>query len=135
MSYLIYIIPATVSSLEFDKGNVKTFTMEQWKSAINQLDCAKFDHTSSTRFNPETNEKIMIESNKGDVAIKYTISKTLGFRKQTKWVKSIFYNEANISFSLGSDEKFNKQLKKCITLIADKLDAKIIGEEGEEYNW
>jgi hypothetical protein len=97
-----------------------------WADAVADIDGVKIDASDSTAVNPGTGEEISIASSEGDVSV------LMG----SEWVKCIYFCDGRATFNAVVDiESSNNPVHIAASRISGALGAKIIGDEGEVYEW
>lgn len=112
-------------------------SLKEWRDVIQSIEGIKIDNSDFEVRNPKTGEVIsMGSSDGGDVAILFESKGILGFGKKKKWEKCISFSNGVGSFNANNDiENTDNPLHKAVTAIVSKLSAKIVGDEGEIYQW
>ena len=83
--------------------------------------------------NPETNETISIPNSGGDAEVFYVTKKE--WVTQEEWVRVYSWSNGLITFKgLPSFERSDDPVRLTARRLAQALNARIIGSEGEEYN-
>lgn len=110
--------------------------LEDWINAVENTQGVKIDDSSSEITNPRTGEIISIAGSKGDVSVLFQTKGFIGFGKKSEWVKSIRFSNGKGSFNARGDIENPKNIMhKAVSKLAKSLNAKVVGDEGEEYDW
>ena len=98
--------------------------VEEWTNAVAQVDKVTLRSDDSVAIDPQTGEEIRIPANDGDAVV--TIPNgSLGLR----WSSS-----GRASFRATDDwDDATSSLRTTIFALAQQLDARVVGDEGEEY--
>ncbi len=107
---------------------------EAWIAAVKLLSNLRITGANTCIANPVTGEKIVIPSERLDVEIKV---KSKGFFKKPIWEKVFFFNNGQVSFRPNESmlEDSSHPVRQAASLLAKELNAQIIGDEGEVYDW
>ena len=113
----------------------ESIPMEDWKNAVAEIQGIKIDNSDSIAISPN-GSKIVIPGNEGDVSMVSSTGGFLGIGKKEEWEKVIsFYEGEGIFNYINELESPQSPIRQAIKKLTDRLNAKIIGDEGEEYNW
>ncbi|KNC68424.1 hypothetical protein [Pseudoalteromonas ardens] len=111
-------------------------TLEDWLEAVDKCELTKPDTAGIELRNPSNGEKVSIQGAHGDVAVKFTEKGFLGLLNKTSWHTSFFFRHSYGAFVYtDSLELPENPVRIAAVKLAKLLDAKIIGEEDEEYHW
>jgi hypothetical protein len=122
-------------SLYIERNNSE-ITLDEWIAAINQISSVRLDNDDSTAKNPKTDEKITIRGNAGDASILFESSGFIGFGKKSEWVKVFSFRRGKASFNSSHDiESPKNPTHIAAAALAKYLNAQIVGDEGETYEW
>jgi hypothetical protein len=115
------------------EDNIST---DEWVDAISAVKNVKIDSSKTVAKNPNTGAVIEIEGKSTDASIKY--SKGRFFWQKETWVHSFRFSSkfgfAKFPYSEELDLPDN-QLRIVASQLAKILNAKIIGEGDELYDW
>ncbi len=113
----------------------KIILLEEWMNAVSQIEGVRIDSTDIEGINPITGEVITVQGNPGNVAVDFKKELLFGLIKKSEWVTCIFYEAGHVGFkAVNGVESPDNPLNKAVKKIAEKLNAKIIGDEGELFN-
>jgi len=100
--------------------------LEAWKKAVDTIEGARYVEAESLVTNPFSGEKILVKGNEGDIEISTSSSFSVGisFRRG----RATFSNREEFDDPLNS-------IRLALAKLAAILDAKVIGDEGEIYEW
>lgn len=111
-------------------------SLDEWLSAIRNIDGARINSGDVKAVNPSTGEEIVISSNPCDVEVLFTSGGVLGFGKKSSWEPCIWFSNGRASFNASDDiESPHNSVHKVASKAAKLLSAKIVGDEGELYTW
>ncbi len=100
--------------------------IEEWVDAIGLIDNIKIDSSDIVITNPMTKETMSFPGSEGNVAIKI----------DGEWEKCISFNRGRGSINARSGiESPTNPVRIAMAMIAKTLGAKIVGDEGEVYEW
>jgi len=123
-------------SLHIEREN-KPISIEEWKKAVSEISLARIQESNNIAVNPSTGEKIELPVNEGDVEILFKVKglKKL-FGKKPSWEPSISFFDGKAIFNASEDiENITNPTHQVAADLANKLNAVIRGDEGEEYKW
>ncbi len=110
--------------------------LDEWKGAVAATDGARVNSEDAVATNPTTGKTIRIGGNEGDVEICHKSGGFLGIGAKESWVKVIRFRDGRASFKATADiELPNNPIRKVVASLAEALSARIVGDEGEEYEW
>ena len=111
-------------------------TLEEWISAVGRIENARLATGNSKITNPKTGEVISIESSPGDVDVLFSTKGFLRFCAKSEWSTCIRFSRGKGTFNAPPDiEESNNPVRVTASKLAHLLGAKIIGDEGEVYEW
>jgi hypothetical protein len=100
---------------------------EEWIDAINITDGVRLNEDDFVAVNPSTNEEIRISSGRGSAEIY--------INSANNWQRVYRYHEHRISFNATEEwAQAESDIRNYTFKLAAKLEAKICGDEGEEYS-
>lgn len=121
--------------LHIEKLNDK-IQFSEWIEAVLKIEGATLDGNPHIAKNPKTGEIITIGGNPNNVAVLFTELKLFGLKKKQEWVTCIYFRDGRASFKATQDiESANNPVRKVAASLAKELGAKIVGDEGEVYEW
>ncbi|TXI93390.1 MAG: hypothetical protein E6Q34_05575 [Burkholderiaceae bacterium] len=108
--------------IESTKGPIP---LEAWKKAVDTIEGARYVEAERLVTNPFSGERILVKGNEGDIEIS-TSSFSVG----------ISFRRGRVTFSNRKefDDPLNS-IRLALAKLAAILDAKVIGDEGEIYEW
>lgn len=110
--------------------------LEEWIEAVNSTEGCRINNEGVSAINPNTGEEIHISGNEGDVEVLFQTKCFLGFGKKNSWEMCITFFEGRASFKATEDiESTENPVRVVISKLARKLSAKVVGDEGEVYEW
>lgn len=110
--------------------------LSDWIEAVTSTKGARLNSSGVTAVNPDTGEEIMITGNEGDVEVLFNTGGFLGFGKSSSWEVCINFVEGKASFNATENiESAGNPVRIVASVLAKKLSAQIVGDEGETYNW
>jgi hypothetical protein len=112
-------------------------TLDEWITAASAMDSLRPRATGYTAVNPNTGERIEIDQSNGDLEIalpQSRLARVLG--KAKEWEPAFFFSQGRASFH-PPDNIASASNPMCMVAsqLAKALNARIIGDEGEEYVW
>ncbi|VUD63043.1 hypothetical protein TDB9533_03163 [Thalassocella blandensis] len=111
-------------------------SIDEWKRAVNSCSIAKIDNTDLEMLNPKTGQTITFPANEGDVAVKFSKGGFFGIGAKVTWEKCIGFSHGYGSLRYTENlESPENEVRKAVSAISKALNAKIIGEEDEQYDW
>lgn len=110
-----------------DEESELPISLEDWLAAVAKTQGLQAGADSITR-NPQTDERILIPAKPGDVDV--------WFAKTKEWVPAFSWHKGSITFR-GSPalDDANQPVRNAAASLAKLLSARIVGDEGEEYEW
>jgi hypothetical protein len=116
--------------------NPQGITLEEWFEVVRKQDGVMLAEGGVEAKNPETGEPISIQGNPGDVAVLFQTKGFLGFGQKSEWHSCIRFVRNKASFKATPDlESPHNPLRVAASRLAAALGAKIVGDEGEVYEW
>jgi hypothetical protein len=100
-------------------------TSDEWLSAVETIDDLKIDETDWVTTNPLTGKQIRIPGAPGTAA--------LWFSEIGEWIKTFEFRRGRISFNAKAWDNPQMPVRAKSFEIARKLNAEIVGDEGEIY--
>jgi hypothetical protein len=111
-------------------------SFNEWIDAVLQIDGAALDGNPSVGKNPKTGEIITSGGNPNNVAVRFIKPKLFGLSKKEEWVTCIYYRKGRASFKATEDiDDIDNPIRIVATSIAKLTGAKVVGDEGELYDW
>lgn len=109
--------------IECDNGPI---SIEAWKTTLNMTEGVRVAGKEVAVKNPVTGEAIAVRGNEGDIEI----SPPSGLGAY------ISFRRGRASFHMRDEfENSENPVRIVIAKLAKSLNAKIVGDEGEEYEW
>ncbi|MEO1201446.1 MAG: hypothetical protein AAFX10_01980 [Pseudomonadota bacterium] len=110
--------------------------LEEWLSALESVDDVRQRFTDTVAINPETGEEIRIARNDGDAEVLFREGGFLGLGRREEWhLVFSFFNE-RVSFKAAQDiESPRNPVRRVAAQLAAALNATVVGDEGETYDW
>jgi hypothetical protein len=100
-------------------------TLAEWKAAVKQQKGLRLDSAGASATNPKTGETISIGGTDGDVAM----------RIDGKWIVVFHWRKDSVAFRAPSDfASPDSEIRQIALRLAKSLNAKLVGDEGEEYD-
>lgn len=103
-----------------------SITVEEWLKAVETTDGVKIDESDSVATNPITGEKICVPS------LPHTVA--LWLPEQEEWFKVFWFRQGRISFKADDWDNTSSPVRDTAVKLAQKLNAEIIGDNGEKYS-
>ncbi|MCQ8129000.1 hypothetical protein [Methylomonas rivi] len=111
-------------------------TLDEWIEEVTKQDGVKLVEIGVEAKNPTTGETISIEGRPGDVAVLFPTTGFLGFGRKAEWRTCIRFVRNKASFNATPElESPHNPLRVAASSLAAALGAKIVGDEGEVYEW
>lgn len=98
---------------------------EEWLNAVAENDGLKIDESDSVAINPLTGDEIRVPGLPATAA--------LWFSDTGEWKKIFQFRRGKVSFSAADWDDPRSPLQKTAFELARKLNARIVGDEGEIY--
>jgi len=112
------------------------FTLDEWIKEVTKQDGVKLVETDVEVKNPATGEIISIEGSLGGAAVLFSATGFIGFRGNPEWHTCIRFAHNKASFNATPDlESPRNPLRVAASSLAAALGAKIVGDDGEVYEW
>ena len=100
-------------------------SLEEWKQVVGEYDFIRISNEDVIGVNPATKEEIRIPMPEGSAEVY--------FPDQQEW-HPMFTFGATIYFNAPKNwEQKNTYIRRLVFKLANKLSAKVVGDEGEEY--
>ena len=100
------------------------FTLAEWETAVQSTQGMRLDASGASATNPKTGQVIKVRGKKGDAQV------FVGER----WLPVFRWNNGEVSFRAGPDfDKLDNPIWQIARELAKKLNAQVVGDEGEEY--
>ncbi len=112
-------------------------TLDEWVAAVKRQNELKLLAEEKLEMqNPRTREVVAISTGPGDVAVLFQSKGFLGFGRTKEWHTCIQFSKGKATFSATPDiELPTNPLRVAVSKLAKELNAKIVGDEGEIYEW
>ena len=118
------------------KRHEREISLEEWLSALESVAGVRQKTEDTVAINPKTGEEIRIGRNDGDAEVLFTTSGFLGFGRREEWCPACQFFNGRASFKATRDSESPKSpVRRAAAQLAAALDAKIVGDEGELYDW
>lgn len=125
MAYALYI-----------ERESEEITIEEWSAAVGKLPEARLAMDVSQAVNPKTGEVISVPCGPGYVEVLFRKNSFPGFGAKREWCLSIHFSRGKGIFNATEGiESPNNPVHIVASELAHALGAKIVGEEGEVYEW
>lgn len=111
--------------------------LDEWVAAVKRQNELKLLAEEKVEMqNPKTRETISISTNPGDVAVLFQSKGFLGVGRTKEWRTCIrFFNGKATFFATPDIELPTDPLRVAASKLAKELNAQIVGDEGEVYDW
>ncbi len=111
-------------------------TLDEWIEVVSKQDGVKLAEGNVEAKNPKTGEIISIPGCPGDVSVLFQAKGLLGFGRKDEWHICIRFVRDKASFNATPElESPKNPLRIAVSGLAAALGAKIVGDEGEVYEW
>ena len=111
-------------------------TLEEWIEAVKKQEGVKLVEGGSQATNPKTGEVIFLPGRPGDVAVLFHSKGFLGFGGKSEWRLCISFLSGRASFKPPLDiESPDDPLRVAVSKLSRALGARVVGDEGEIYEW
>lgn len=118
--------------IERESGKI---SLAEWVDAVMSIEGVVLEGSPQIAKNPKTGEVITIGGNPNNLSVRFEKSKLFGFKKEEVWITCIFFRNGYASFNATNDTSFgHERMKEVVSLLAKKLNAQIIGDNGEKYD-
>jgi len=112
-------------------------SLDEWCEAVSKIPNVRLQQDDNVAINPATGASVTVEKSDGDVEVICPvgfIGRLLG--KTPTWMHAITFFEGRGTFRATEEiEKPNNPIRSAAALIAKELNASIVGDEGEDYEW
>ena len=116
--------------------NPQGFTLDEWIEVVSKQDGVKLAEGGVEAKNPKTGETTSIPGRPGDVSVLFQAKGILGFGRKAEWRTCIHFSRNKASFNATAElESPHNPLRVATSRLAAALGAKIVGDEGEVYEW
>ncbi len=106
------------------------------RDAVGIIPNLRMNTGDSTGINPDTGEEIRIPIGEGGVSVLFKTGGFLGFGVKESWHHVFYLSQGSIKFNASQDlEDPNNPARIAASELAVALEARIRGDEGEQYNW
>jgi len=112
-------------SYELHLEKVDGIGLEEWKEAVDSTKNVRINEEDYVAVDPRTGSELRVCAAEGDAEVY--------FSTESEWIRILRFNH-RISFK--PTENWNEpedELSKVIFILAEKLKAQVIGNEGEVY--
>jgi len=110
--------------------------MEEWVAAVESIPSACLGTPTAGANNPKTDEIFEIVGRYGDVSVRFENNGFLGFGKKSHWVPCFSLYSGKASFrSPDNMHDAKKPVRQVAKKLAELLNAQIVGDDGEIYDW
>ncbi|MES9993414.1 MAG: hypothetical protein ABW098_15800 [Candidatus Thiodiazotropha sp.] len=112
-------------------------TLDEWLSAVAVIQGVRPRSSDYVAVNPSTGEKIVMERSNGDLEIARTTKNWGGLLGEREvWEPAFFFSNGRGSFPASFDlDNIDEPVRVVAIKLAQALNAQIVGDEGEEYQW
>jgi hypothetical protein len=112
-------------------------SLEEWVTAVSSTEGARLQRNDTVAVNPVTDERIVLRHREGDVEIEHPEQAQ---RKEcgtmSNWISAIGFYNGRGTFRAGpAVDDPDCPVRRVARDIARALDARIVGDEGELYEW
>ncbi|MDQ8205866.1 hypothetical protein [Pelagicoccus sp. SDUM812003] len=120
--------------LHIERPDEVEISDSEWESAVSEIPTLRFAQSNVTGTPPTGGLTITIKSEDIDVEVLFETGGFLGLFKKKEWIYAFSFSEGTASFSPPRDiDDQTDPVMKAARLLCKKLDAKIRGDDGEEY--
>jgi|GEM_PF-1074229 len=121
-------------NLHIERPDEVGITDSEWESAIESIPTLRLATSDVVGQNPNDGLTITIKKNDLDVELFYESKGFLGFGKKKEWIYTFTFDEGTATFTPPIDiENKEDPVMVAARQLATKLKAKMVGDEGEEY--
>lgn len=114
----------------------RELSLEEWCSAVSASESVRLTNEDAVAVNPTTGEEIRIPSAKGDAEVLFVRPRFLWFGQQRSWELSFRFSHGRATFRATKNIESPKDaVHRAAVHLARALDATIVGDEGEVYDW
>ncbi len=100
-------------------------SIDEWLSAVNTTENLKIDVSDFIATNPITGAEIRIPGSSETAAV--------WFQESKEWIKVFRFWRGKVTFKADDWGNENSPVRIVAFTLAQKLDAEIVGDEGEKY--
>lgn len=114
----------------------RKISLEEWLSVLQTVAGVRQRTDDTVAINPKTGEEIRIDRNDGDAEVLFTSGGFLGLGRREEWCTVFYFFNGKASFKAVRDIESSKNpVRRAAAQLAAALNAKIVGDEGEQYDW
>ncbi|MCX4030296.1 hypothetical protein H0A36_26885 [Endozoicomonas sp. SM1973] len=111
-------------------------TLKEWIHAVEATEGAKINESAISIINPHTGETISIAGHPGDTHVLLKPAEDRGDIHKSEWVHCFSYFQGTASFKVTWDtHDISHPVRTIAAALAHALQAQIIDDDGEVYNW
>ncbi len=111
-------------------------SLDEWLEALQSVPNVREKVGDTVAVNPRTGEEIRIGPNDGDAEALIVRGGFFGIGRREEWITAFRFFEGKASFKATSDlDSPKSSLRIAAAQLAAALNATIVGDEGEEYDW
>ncbi|WP_413206451.1 hypothetical protein [Rhodospirillum sp. A1_3_36] len=104
--------------------------LDEWVDVVAATPNVRIESSGTVLQNPNTGEEIFIAGNQGDASV------LVPGEGGGEWVKVFFFSRGGVSFSSRWDiDDASHPIRRAACALAAALGARIVGDEGERYDW
>lgn len=125
-----------VYSLHIERAD-SSIPLDEWLAAASAINCLRPRETGYTAANPSSGDRIEVCKSIGDLEIvlpQSTLARVLG--KSKEWQPAFFFSQGRATVPPPQNiDCATDPIRTAASALARALNARIIGDEGEEYAW
>jgi hypothetical protein len=111
-------------------------SLAEWCSAVQGTEGVRLATQDAVVVNPATREEIRIPRAEGDAEVLQESGGFLGLGRKQQWARAFRFTHGRASFrASASIESPADSVHRAAVLLAASLGAKVVGDEGETYEW
>ena len=121
--------------LHIERGE-EGIALEEWNAAVESVPGVRAQTEDLVGINPKTGAEIRIGRAEGDAELLVTSGESSGIDRQEEWIPFFRYFEGRITFRATRDvDSPESAVRMAAARLAAQLNAGIVGDEGESYEW
>ncbi len=111
-------------------------SLEEWNAAVETVPGVRAQTEDLVGINPKTGAEIRMGPAEGDAELLVTIGGSLDTDSEEAWIPFFRYFEGRITFRATRDvDSPESALRTAAARLAAQLNAVIVGDNGESYEW
>ena len=114
----------------------RELSLEEWCSAVRASEIVRLTNEDAAAVNPTTREEIRVPSAEGDAEVLFVRPRFLWFGPRRTWERAFRFSHGRATFRATKNIESPKDaVHRAAVHLARVLDATIVGDGGEVYDW